>query len=223
MLGMEPDQMGMLGLLLLRQANNPNFNVGKALGMLNSNMSQMTPMPQIQQPQAVSPVSPVTPNMSTPTNINLSPEVQAQEGDMLSRLRAAAEASYPNSPIMQQVALTQAIHESGALGKGSKLASEYNNYFGIKSPKGVSMQTQEYYNGQPSQINDSFATNNTMQDSFNQYKNLISKPRYQSVMSAQDPNSAFAALQKSGYATDPRYAQKLQSVYNRYVQPLYMR
>jgi len=135
------------------------------------------------------------------------------------QLKDSAQSAYPNNPTMQQVAMSQALLESGV--KPSRLATQSNNYFGIKSPKGTSMPTQEYVNGRPVIQNANFAVNPNMQSSFDQHRNLLSNARYQPVMASQDPVSAFMALQKAGYATDPAYANKLRSVYNRYVQPLY--
>src|SRR5258708_39515719 len=55
------------------------------------------------------------------------------KGEMLQQLKSAAEQAFPNNPTMQQVAITQAIHESGLMGTPSKLAPQ-NNLFGIKAP-----------------------------------------------------------------------------------------
>jgi flagellum-specific peptidoglycan hydrolase FlgJ len=158
---------------------------------------------------------------SKPANTMVSANLDPRRAGLLYQLRAAAMNAYPNSPTMQQVAITQAIQESGLMGaKPSQLASKYNNYFGIKG-RGATLPTQEYYGGTPTAVNASFAANPSMQASFQQHAHLMGNKRYQPVMAASTPSDAFVALQRAGYATDPRYANKLGAVYNRYVQPLY--
>jgi flagellar protein FlgJ len=143
-----------------------------------------------------------------------------------------AKNAYPDNPIMQQVALSQAILESGTPNNLSKLASQNKNLFGIKStnspvvgttgPNSVNMMTTEYRNGQPETINQQFATNNSFLDSFYQHRDLMNKlSRYQPVLNATSPQQAFSALQKAGYATDPNYAKKLTNIFNTYIKPLY--
>jgi flagellum-specific peptidoglycan hydrolase FlgJ len=218
----DPQMMGILGLSLLKQADNPQANPMQLIGLLNQINN-----PSVNSNFTSNTQSPLPTTFSTSNSIAQTPSTHfssmenTNDMGILNRLKAAAQTTYPDNPIMQQVALTQAIHESGALGKGSKLASDYNNYFGIKDPHGVNMKTQEYYNNSPINTSDTFAVNPNMETSFTQYRNLIGKPRYQSVLVAQDPNTAFVELQKAGYATDPKYANKLNAVYSRYVQPLY--
>lgn len=149
--------------------------------------------------------------------------------EMLPSLTAAAKVAYPDNPTMQQVSLTQAILESGLTGRPSELATKHNNYFGIKASRSfpgtggtVDYSTEEYVNGSPVSMKQGFATNNSMEDSFRQHASLMSgSERYAPVMAAKSPLDAFNALGSSGYATDPNYAKKLQSIYGRYVAPMY--
>jgi flagellum-specific peptidoglycan hydrolase FlgJ len=150
--------------------------------------------------------------------------------EMLPGLLEASREAYPDNPTMQKVALSQAILESGLTGKPSALATQNNNYFGIKASKSfpgtagnVDYGTTEYIGGQPSNINQGFAANNSMGESFLQHRDLMyGANRYQPVIQSQSPEDAFAALQNSGYATDPNYARKLKSIYGRYVAPAYL-
>lgn len=149
---------------------------------------------------------------------------------MMPQLIASAQSAYPDNPTMQQVAVTQAIHESGLAGRPSDLATQNNNYFGIKASRSfpgtagsVDYPTTEYVGGSPSKVNQGFAANNSMQDSFNQHANLMTgSDRYNPVLQAQNPLDAFGALQKAGYATDPNYADNLSSVWGKYVAPSFM-
>lgn len=144
-------------------------------------------------------------------------------------LQQAAIAAYPDNPIMQQVALSQAVLESGPPGHMSKLAMQGNNLFGIKASKtapgtgnNASMSTTEYVNGVPMTSSLPFSQNNSIADSFAQHRDLLTRlNRYAPVVQAGSANEAFGALQKAGYATDPNYAKKLNRVYNTWVKPLY--
>jgi flagellar protein FlgJ len=94
-----------------------------------------------------------------------------------------------------------------------------HNLFGIKaggSWKGrtVDITTTEYVNGKPQKQVDSFRAYDSYADSFRDYANMLrGNARYQDVVSAGQSAAGFAqGLQQAGYATDPKYAQKLMSV-----------
>lgn len=143
---------------------------------------------------------------------------------LLYELKRSAAAVYPGDIKMQKVAVTQAIHESNLTGKGSTLANEYNNLFGIKgtgSAGSVSMKTWEHYNGQNIKTKAKFASYLTKKDCFHAYKRILSNKRYLGVHRADNVYDAFQALHKGGYATDPKYPEKLYNVYTRYVKDAY--
>lgn len=162
-----------------------------------------------------------SPNAKPGQAFNVFPEDKQQR---LAMLKEQAMQAYPDNPTMQQVAITQAIHESGLMGTPSKLALQ-GNLFGIKAPGTagtVNMDTEEYGNGTPYRTTAAFGANTSPADSFRQHAGLMGNNRYGAVRQAQSPMDAFAALQKAGYATDPQYSQKLNRVYNQFVAPLYM-
>lgn len=134
-------------------------------------------------------------------------------------LKKYAEQVFPNDPTRQQVALAQVVLESGVPGKMSGLAQK-NNLFGIKG-NGVPMTTTEYVYGAPQKVTQGFQTNASPLSSFQKYAQLLQAPRYSGVMSASDPYSAFSALQRAGYATDPAYSKKLDKIYQQYIAPLF--
>lgn len=130
----------------------------------------------------------------------------------------AAQAAYPNNPSMAKLAASQAILESGiGNGKPSGLAQK-NNLFGIKG-KGtagsITMPTSEYINGNKVRVQAGFAANESINDSFNQHRDLMNRPRYAGVQQAGSLEEAANAVQKAGYATDPSYSKKLTDVYNK--------
>lgn len=95
----------------------------------------------------------------------------------------------------------------------SKLSTEYHNYFGIKGNKNdreVDLVTSEFVNGKEVKVKEPFRQYNSMRDSFIHYGELISKAkRYKAVRDAKDYKEAAYAIKKSGYATDPKYAEKI--------------
>jgi flagellar protein FlgJ len=141
--------------------------------------------------------------------------------------------------IFPETIITQHILESGFT--PSKLATLTNNFFGIKSSldwkgKVISMTTKEFLNGvmksypgtgkiydnRQAAIKDGvnvytmFRVYPTKEDGFKGYVDLITKnPRYKKagVLDAKTIPEQFAALVRSGYATDPAYLTKLSKIY----------
>ncbi len=188
------------------------------MGGMGNQSTQQDPMyqPSALEADALSPTSSI-------------PSINQNSQPTMQDLQAAAVAAYPDNPIMQQVVLTQAIQESGVPGHMSQLATQNNNLLGIKegstAPGSNGMAnyaTTEYDNGAPGITRANFSSNNNYGDSFLQHRDLMNKlPRYQGVLNSQDVPSAFGALSKAGYATDPNYTKKLMMNYNKYIKPLY--
>lgn len=93
------------------------------------------------------------------------------------------------------------------------------NLFGIKagsnwSGETVAKTTLEFAAGLPRMEVHKFRAYENIGRGFDDYSNLLStSPRYESVKDTGDNVAAFAeALQSSGYATDPAYADKIKSV-----------
>jgi hypothetical protein len=84
-----------------------------------------------------------------------------------------------------------------------------NNYFGIKG-KGGSLMTREVVNGKSVMMKQNFAGYGSMEESFQGYADFINKnKRYGELKGAQGIEAQSAALQRSGYATDPTYGAKV--------------
>lgn len=131
-------------------------------------------------------------------------------------LNASQATGVPPQLIMGQAAL-----ESG-WGKHTINAldgSDSHNLFGIKAGAGwhgkvAAVTTTEYKNGVASKQVENFRAYASYTEAFNDYAAMLSSnPRYANVMQQSSTPAGMAqALQKSGYATDPKYAEKLVSV-----------
>lgn len=97
--------------------------------------------------------------------------------------------------------------------------SQSHNLFGIKadarwSGDKVSVSTLEYEKGIASRQKAQFRSYESFEKSFDDYVDFIlSNPRYESaVQSTGDIQQYFRELQRAGYATDPKYAEKIQKI-----------
>lgn len=94
-----------------------------------------------------------------------------------------------------------------------------NNLFNIKADRrwegaSVAVDSLEYQQGLAVKKRSRFRAYDSLRDSFNDYVAFLkSNPRYGGALeAASDPDRYFAALQEAGYATDPRYAEKIRRV-----------
>ncbi|HSJ80064.1 MAG TPA: flagellar assembly peptidoglycan hydrolase FlgJ [Thiobacillus sp.] len=137
------------------------------------------------------------------------------------RLLPHAQAASAATGIPARFMLGQAALESG-WGKAEIRGADgenSHNLFGIKAGtswkgKTVDIVTTEYVNGKPQKQVDTFRAYDSYADSFRDYANLLrNNARYQNVLAQGHDAAGFAqGLQQAGYATDPKYAQKLMSV-----------
>ena len=125
--------------------------------------------------------------------------------------------------ILPSITIAQAILESNF--GDSKLSSEYNNYFGIKSDvkgKYVTMDTQEYENGVAKTVKANFETFNTIEESLDRHSQLFiecttdNPDRYKNILNNYNYKDVASLLVKDGYATDPSYATKIISIIEKY-------
>ena len=145
------------------------------------------------------------------------PHVEA----FVQRLLPHAQAASASTGIPARFMLGQAALETG-WGKAEIRGADgqnSHNLFGIKAGAGwkgqtVDIVTTEYVNGQPQKQVESFRAYDSYADSFRDYANLLrGNARYQNVIAQGQDAAGFAqGLQQAGYATDPKYAQKLMSV-----------
>lgn len=97
-----------------------------------------------------------------------------------------------------------------------------HNLFGIKAGAGwrgerVNAPTIEFESGAMRPVRAAFRAYGSPAESFDDYANFISgQPRYQAALAAAgDAHAYLRELQAAGYATDPRYAEKIMALMNR--------
>ena len=90
------------------------------------------------------------------------------------------------------------------------------NLFGIKAGKDwggdqADIVTTEFYQGAAIKQRDAFRAYSSFEESFKDYAQFLqSNPRYEQALTLRENPLEFAkALQESGYATDPQYAEKI--------------
>jgi len=99
--------------------------------------------------------------------------------------------------------------------------SSAHNLFGIKAHstwdgERVRVSTVEYRDGVAGREMAEFRAYDNLEDSFRDYLDFLQQnPRYSKALEVTDDPVAFTnALQQAGYATDPRYASKIQQIMN---------
>lgn len=122
-----------------------------------------------------------------------------------------------NYGVLPSINIGQAILESDW--GTSDLSEHSNNYYGIKQGSVSEVySTKEYIGNEEITVDASFAVYGSMEDSMEAYAKLLTNGTtwnnnlYASVINADNYIDAAHALQNSGYATDPQYANKLISV-----------
>ena len=120
-----------------------------------------------------------------------------------------AEMVNSDNPVLAELAASQATHESRLFGKPSDLATEGNNYFGVKAKAGepyVEMWTTEYDKHKvPRRVKEKFRKYDNPEESFSHWRELMEKPLYGKIRNAGSTEDAITAMSQSVYATDPNY------------------
>ncbi|ANN78286.1 flagellar assembly peptidoglycan hydrolase FlgJ [Bordetella flabilis] len=137
--------------------------------------------------------------------------------DFVSQMASAAKSAERQSGVPARLILGQAALESGWGQREIRYPDGRTSYnlFGIKAGdswkgKVVNVMTTEYENGVPRKVMQPFRAYNSYEESFADYARLLGdSPRYEAVALARDEFEAARRIQAAGYATDPRYADKL--------------
>jgi flagellar protein FlgJ len=167
--------------------------------------------PSVQAPPVQSP-----PVKGLPSAFNVS-----TQQDFVNRMLPHAMQASAATGVPPQLMLGQAALESGWGKREIAMADGGNsfNLFGIKAGaswhgKVAEVVTTEYKNGVASRQVEKFRAYSSYEEAFKDYAGMMSSnPRYASVLQpGNSPADMAQALQKSGYATDPKYAEKLVSV-----------
>jgi flagellar protein FlgJ len=221
---MDSDQTRMFtGMLDSQLSQNMS---SKGIGLADMLVKQLSrtglSAPSHQSPVAGSPLpvsssqNPVSSYQTVPSAYNAT-----TQQDFVSKMLPHAMQASRASGVPPQLILGQAALESGWGKREIAMADGGNSYnlFGIKAGAGwhgkvTEVMTTEYKNGVPSKQLEKFRAYSSYTEAFNDYAGMLSSnPRYAPVMQqSASPAGMAQALQKSGYATDPNYAEKLVSV-----------
>lgn len=134
--------------------------------------------------------------------------------DYIQSYKEIAKESMVKNGIPSSITLGQAILESGA-GTGP-LSVQANNHFGIKCHKEWSGPSIKYTDDEE---NECFRKYNEPSQSFKDHSYfLTSRPRYAGLFQLEknDYKAWAKGLKDAGYATDPKYPEKLISLIERY-------
>lgn len=194
---------------------------GKGIGLADLIVKQLSrQMGTASQPVAAPPVDKASAlqklrdTLGAATGADKAPQAQQFVQNMLPHAQAAERASgIPARHILAQAAL-----ESG-WGKSEPHASDgtpSRNLFGIKAGREwtgpvAETTTTEFVNGVAQKLTQRFRAYGSYAESFADHARLMTNnPRYRGVLSQGNDAAGFgAALQQAGYATDPRYAEKI--------------
>jgi len=150
-------------------------------------------------------------------------ELAAAEGapphvvNFVARMADAARSASRASGVPARLILGQAALESGWGEREIRFQDGRPSYnvFGIKAGpewngRVVNVMTTEYQDGEPRRFVQPFRAYRSYDEAFADYARLIGgSPRYEAVTQARDEIEAARRIQQAGYATDPRYADKL--------------
>lgn len=205
-------------------------NQAAAIGV-DPQAPEWEPMPFPQVPGPKSPVSlfpsdlkanPAAP--AAPAAAAQPPRLAAAEPteDFLSRMKDHAVQAGQALGIPAKFLLGQAALESGWGKREIRGAdgSQSHNLFGIKagaSWKGSSVEvmTTEFVDGVAQKVKQKFRAYSSYAESFQDYGRLIQgNQRYAQVLGQTDSAAFAQGLQRAGYATDPKYADKLTRILN---------
>ncbi len=140
--------------------------------------------------------------------------------DFIARILPDAQECERTTSIPAAFTIAQAALESGW--GTSKLFLIGCNIFGVKADKSwrgdtISMLTAEYIKGKKVIVPAKWRKYASYAECLLDHsKFLTTNPRYKKALTLTDPIEFARAIQTAGYATDPKYADKLISIMKRY-------
>jgi peptidoglycan hydrolase FlgJ len=192
----------------MQPARAPDEKAGTVPMKLDDNfiISSMAPVQLEQMVRKALPRLPVSPA-----------DLPGDSNEFIAQLAQPAKIASEQSGIPHHLILAPAALESG-WGQRQILTRDGKpsyNVFGIKASgnwqgETTDIMTTEYDHGEAKKVRASFRVYGSYLEAITDYvKLLTNNPRYAAVSSAQTAEQGAHALQEAGYATDPRYAQKL--------------
>jgi flagellum-specific peptidoglycan hydrolase FlgJ len=162
------------------------------------------PNPQTSKPTGSTPTKTITGN----TLIN-----KYSAEDYIERFKTIAVKEMNSYGIPASITLAQGLLESG--NGNSSLARDANNHFGIKCTaewKGKSILKDD------DQKDDCFRVYTSPEESFRDHSEFLKRKRYASLfeLDKDDYKRWASGLKEAGYATNPRYAELLVTLIERY-------
>lgn len=163
-------------------------------------------------------ISPIAVSLNNHSLVAQAEEVSSQSA-FINQIGQSAVTVSANHDLYASIMIAQALVESG-YGSSSLSQAPYYNLFGVKEYNGgasVSMNTQEYLNGQWVTMSEPFAVYNSYSESFDAHAALLQGTYYAGAWKSHTTNYQEAAYYLQGrYATDPSYASKLISIIQTY-------
>lgn len=208
--------LGFGDMMYQQLAQSQGLSVEGALKPLDSTLMDALPTPAMAQ--IVRRFAPLGDALLAP--LHKIKSLSSNSQDFIGKLMEPAKAASQKSGISHFLILAQAALESG-WGRREILTSEgktSHNVFGIKAGKSwegpvTNIMTTEVINGKSVKMRDNFRVYGSYQEAIADYINLLTEnPRYHEVKKAQTPEIAARRLHQAGYATDPRYSDKLISL-----------
>ena len=147
------------------------------------------------------------------SNAIITSPISSDALNYIERYKHIAIAEMKQHGIPASITLAQGLLESG--NGRSRLAVEANNHFGIKchtSWKGKTILHDD------DRKDDCFRVYKTAEESFKAHSEFLKRPRYTFLfeLDKNDHQSWARGLKKAGYATNPRYAELLIGLIQRY-------
>ncbi len=174
--------------------------------------------------------APLSTSLQTPSEPSVAAPLAKEDSGFDTR-QAFIQSLYPYAEqaaqslgVDPQVLLAQAALETGWGKHMIPRADGSNSYnlFGIKAGQDwqgdrVTVTSLEYEQGVARKHPSAFRAYDSYADSFADYAEFVSsRPRYQqAINTAHDPEAYLRSLQEAGYATDPRYADKIIGILQR--------
>nr|WP_024967725.1 flagellar assembly peptidoglycan hydrolase FlgJ [Pantoea sp. IMH] len=197
----------------MAQAQPPDEKAGTVPMLLDKNFINTLPPLALEMAEQERIVRRAVPRLPAAADRPLS----GDSSDFIAKLSQPAKEVSAGTGIPHHLILAQAALESG-WGQRQIMTADgrpSHNLFGIKATgswqgKTTEITTTEYENGEAKKVKAKFRVYDSYFEALNDYVSLITKnPRYAAVTTADTPEQGARALQAAGYATDPKYAQKL--------------
>ncbi|MCK8607743.1 glycoside hydrolase family 73 protein [Apilactobacillus ozensis] len=155
-------------------------------------------------------------NVSNSSNNNFT-NAQPYQANFFNSIKDSAVSIANQNDLFPSIMMAQAALESGY--GTSSLATNANNYFGIKGNyqgQSTSMNTSEYGSSGAYNTNANFRKYPSPAESLQDYANFLNTARYSNVHRSVAETYQIAAqnLVQDGYATDPNYSFKLIKIIN---------